>query len=861
MRFRKTVGMLLAALLSVASVSPVTAAEAAEDGSVYVLMNIPYADFYAEEGAADAITSATLNGKARNINVNGASYHQSEEAVTAEGIAGGTFPVKVTAEILEALEGRGAQVITDSSSVSYEMNVRGTVTEMVLNGADALQEAPSYSYYVLSEEPVCYKEAAISAIGTVTFGEVQGTAETGSVTGDAVIGGRHADIEISLSGAEIDPQTVSAAVITSDSGSSYALHHVVNIWRGTEIGWNLSDLDIGGETLTNIRYYLKDGTVKDYSCEIPISDAGYALMNIPYAEFYAAELGENDAAVDAVTSATKNKPRTGTLAGGSYHVDPEGTDISGVIYPVFVKDFAALADYTEITDESTVSVTVTNRGAESTTEYTGREALFEAPGYSYYKLTDKPTYYKTLNDDGSFSAVSGRASTVEGVTAEVTYNARHADIEMSLSGTDGIEQGDTVSGVILTDSDGAKYGLRHIANIWRTTELGWNYDEFDLLGKTIVNIRYITQDAVIDYPAEIILKKAASEITAEFEDAETVVLSGLPEDMENPVASVYYVEGEGREAVNVYLAENVSVEEGKAALDTAAVDGMSYIVVVNSDNYIPLTATAAYSAPEEPEEPEEPTEPTEPAKPEEPAKPVEETADYGIFGYYQYLRWIQAQKDAEAAAKAAEKGTAAEAPEQTVEPNVPAAVSELPFIDVTPGSEFYNDIAYVYDKGIMNGMSSTEFSEELPLTRGMIVTILYRVESEPEAAFTGAFDDVEDGLWYSNAVEWAAANGIVLGYGDGKYGPDDNVTREQLAAILYRYANFKGYDVSIGEDTNILSYDDAFEISDWAIPAVQWACGTDVLDSANTAAIRPTEAATRGEIAHAIHAFLENVAE
>ncbi len=97
--------------------------------------------------------------------------------------------------------------------------------------------------------------------------------------------------------------------------------------------------------------------------------------------------------------------------------------------------------------------------------------------------------------------------------------------------------------------------------------------------------------------------------------------------------------------------------------------------------------------------------------------------------------------------------------------------------------------------------------------------------------------------------------------GDGRYGPDDPVTREQLAAILFRYAKYKGYDVSIGENTNILSYDDAFDISGYAIPAVQWACGTDVLDSGNTALIRPTTPATRGEIAHAIHRFLEDAAK
>lgn len=185
----------------------------------------------------------------------------------------------------------------------------------------------------------------------------------------------------------------------------------------------------------------------------------------------------------------------------------------------------------------------------------------------------------------------------------------------------------------------------------------------------------------------------------------------------------------------------------------------------------------------------------------------------------------------------------------------------LPFTDLSADSPYLTDIAYVYEKGLMFGMSETEFGEELPLTRGMIVTILHRMEGKPAVTYSGVFTDVPDGMWYTDGVEWAASHEIVVGYGDGRYGPDDLVTREQLAAILFRYAKYKGYDVSIGEDTNILSYDDAFDISGYAFPAMQWACGTDVLNSAGTALIRPRVPATRGEIAHAIRIFCEKVAK
>ena len=222
--------------------------------------------------------------------------------------------------------------------------------------------------------------------------------------------------------------------------------------------------------------------------------------------------------------------------------------------------------------------------------------------------------------------------------------------------------------------------------------------------------------------------------------------------------------------------------------------------------------------------------------------------------YFEYYRKLQAQKAAEAAAAEIK-------PVETTEPVIPAIVNDLPFVDVNVTDSFYDDVKYVYDNGIMNGMSDKEFAPDSTLTRAMIVTILYRVEGEPEVAFAGVFNDVEDELWYSEAIEWAAANGIVNGYGNGKFGPNDPVTREQLAAILYRYANFKGYDVSSGENTNILSYDDSFDISDWAAAAMQWAISIDVLNSGDTAAIRPTESAKRSEIAHAIHAFLVSVSE
>lgn len=216
-----------------------------------------------------------------------------------------------------------------------------------------------------------------------------------------------------------------------------------------------------------------------------------------------------------------------------------------------------------------------------------------------------------------------------------------------------------------------------------------------------------------------------------------------------------------------------------------------------------------------------------------------------------FRRKQEQKRLAELKKKEAEK--AAEEAAKTEIPEVPAK-TENPFLDVFESDTYYDDVMFVYENGIMNGVGNNLFDPASPLNRAMIVTVLYRMEGSPAVSGTQFFEDVPLGEWYSDAVEWAAAAGIVNGYGDGNFGPKDELTREQLAAILFRYANWKGYDTSVGEDTNILSYDDVFEIGDWAMSAMQWACGAEIYGEGS--ALRPAEAATRAEIAEAIHAFL-----
>ena len=184
--------------------------------------------------------------------------------------------------------------------------------------------------------------------------------------------------------------------------------------------------------------------------------------------------------------------------------------------------------------------------------------------------------------------------------------------------------------------------------------------------------------------------------------------------------------------------------------------------------------------------------------------------------------------------------------------------SETKFNDVSANDWFASAVDYVTGKGMMNGTADNTFSPKANTTRGMVVTVLYRLENQPSTS-AASFTDVASGAYYANAVAWANANGIVSGYGSGKFGPNDKVTREQLAAILYRYAQYKKYDVSVGEDTNILSYNDAQSISSYAIPAIQWACGAGVVTGKSGSKLDPKGNATRAEVAAMLMRFCENI--
>ena len=182
----------------------------------------------------------------------------------------------------------------------------------------------------------------------------------------------------------------------------------------------------------------------------------------------------------------------------------------------------------------------------------------------------------------------------------------------------------------------------------------------------------------------------------------------------------------------------------------------------------------------------------------------------------------------------------------------------LPFTDVKTGDWFYEAVQYVYDKGMMTGVSADRFAPASTTTRGMIVTILYRLENEPAVSGGSAFTDVESGAWYADAVAWAAANDIVNGTSATTFAPNSPITREQMATMLYRFAQYKGMD-AVTLQENLTGYPDGDQVSDYAIPAMNWAVGQGLIAGMENGTLVPQGSATRAQLATILMRFCENV--
>ena len=181
------------------------------------------------------------------------------------------------------------------------------------------------------------------------------------------------------------------------------------------------------------------------------------------------------------------------------------------------------------------------------------------------------------------------------------------------------------------------------------------------------------------------------------------------------------------------------------------------------------------------------------------------------------------------------------------------------YSDLEEGAWYKDAAEFVISNGLMEGVSEDSFAPDAEFTRDMAVTVLWRMEGCPVANYAMTFKDVEADAWHTEAVRWAAATGIVNGYSEEKFAPGDIINREQLAAIMWRYAKYKKTDVSVGENTNILSYEDVFDVSEYAIPAFQWTCGSGIMSGNTQSTLAPKETVSRIYFASVIHKYTQSV--
>ena len=347
------------------------------------------------------------------------------------------------------------------------------------------------------------------------------------------------------------------------------------------------------------------------------SDYEYVLMNIPYSAFYKEEVN-NDVDVDVFTSATLNKTRTASLAGGSYHVNADGSQIDGITFPVKVDKNVDLSKYKQVTDTDSVDITVTIKGQTSTTTYTGKEALFQNEDYAYYNLTEVPSCYKEVSVDGDgnlkFGKTVGDVTPLEGLSAELSTETRYGDYQLDIDGLRDklTEHGATkINGVVINTKEGSSYGLRHLENIWKMKELAWSTGFTEsvhgcptssahykaMMGQTITSVTCYTDKGMYNIPLADIyvpvkfthdLEVANAAVTAGKTEA---TVTGLPKDY----VAEYKVDGLDGVSVQKGVLTFSNAKKGKYTLTISDKNG-KYADITTEFELYTEAMPAAYDA-------------------------------------------------------------------------------------------------------------------------------------------------------------------------------------------------------------------------------------------------------------------------
>ncbi len=567
---------------------------------------------WASESVAALVAGGYVNGANGMLNLkNNITRAEFAKVITgmaasyvgAEGVSGktveGNVIVRESGASLSGMTINGDLIIADSADKVSLDNVKVTGRIVIRGGADAVGiKDTTTGKGVLVSSPNGAAAISVSggSVGTVTA--KSDLSLSGSVSNVAVTDKATLTVE---KNASVGTVTVSAAgsKVTGDGKVTNVQANANNVTvtsKGAKVtaGSGVSGVKAGDKAVESGKTETvgTGGSSSGGGSSSSRSDYSYVLMNIPYDEFYKAELNENAAAVDAVSSATKNKTRNGSLAGGSYHVNPDGSDITGVTYPVRVKT-SDLSGLTQITDSSSVSITTTLKGNTSTIDYTGKDALFQSANHSYYYLSSAPSSYKeaTLSDGKwTFGKATGSTKQADGATATLKIDAKHGDYKIKVEHLD-LSKNAVVYGVALSavDDEGktTSYGLRHLENIWKQTELAFSTGFVteshgntlrsehykSIMGKTINKITYFTSDGNYEFATKLYVPVKSADVKVSVgglaaDDREATLKIEVPSDFSPKVTvpkDMSYNEKTGKITFNSALpgAYTVTVSDAK----------------------------------------------------------------------------------------------------------------------------------------------------------------------------------------------------------------------------------------------------------------------------------------------------------
>lgn len=627
-------------------------------------------------------------------------------------------------------------------------------------------------------------------------------------------------------------------------------------------------------------------------------DGSYVLMNIPYAAFYKA-VGTADSSTDydAISSAT-NKVGNYGKSGGAFHsgvtASAEGETVAavggangakneGVIWPVKVGEGIVLSDLeaVEVASDATKIVATVGRGQTSASYLYGYECLMEAPAYSYYVLDSEPSYYLELTSVSGgapvFSSAPGRtAETKTGASVTASYGTNWGDVQLKVDGARDVS-GKLVNAVVITAVDGSettvKAGLVHLYNIWSDVDLAWRAATVHGLdGKSIQSITYYCSDkddtvaegnsdapAYKNYIYQYSVRGLeipsvyTGTVSASFNGAGEIVLTGLPEGMQDPKAKVYHSEGSGHHATLSYLTPlavdsadqdidpvSVDITGGKITISSTLqtvtndngesktygqpVDGTEYTFEISSSNWIINKVIAVYQAGS--------------------AGSGGNTGGGSTGGGTASGGSTSGGSTGGGSRNSGSSrsgGTARPPVVEVTDPETPLAGLPGGFTDVKTGAYYYDAVQWAVANGITSGTSAATFSPDAVCTRAQAVTFLWRASGSPAPQSSeNPFTDVPLGAYYYDAVLWAVEKKITLGTSSTTFSPDATVTRSQVVTFLHRLSGSPA-----AEGTNAFTdvASDAFYAG-----AVQWAVDKGITSGTSPETFSPNSGCTRAQI-------------